>query len=132
MRHLTVYQRLAMIIAVLSLAFFVVSAMQIMVLRNTVLDERRNTVRDIVEGARKILAHYEAEAKAGKITPDQARQMAFASIGAIRWGEFNDYIGVYGGGSSDAGMTYVHANPKNINVNRWMYKDGHGEIIIQS
>jgi methyl-accepting chemotaxis protein len=132
MRHLTVYQRLAMIIAVLSLAFFVVSAMQIMVLRNTVLDERRNTVRDIVEGARKILAHYDTEAKAGKITPDQARQMAFGAIGAIRWGEYNDYIGVYGGGSTDAGLTYVHANPKNVNVNRWLYKDGAGEFIIQT
>ena len=76
-----------MIIAVLSVAFLVVSAMQILVLRGTVLEERRTTVRDIVDGARKILAHYDAEANAGKITPDQDRQMAFAAIGAIRWGE---------------------------------------------
>lgn len=132
MRHLTVYQRLAMIIAVLSFAFFVVSAMQIMVLRNTVLEERRTTVHDLVDAATKILSHYDAEAKAGRITPDQARHMAFAAIGAIRWGEYNDYIGVYGGGSTDAGVTYVHANPKYVNVNRWQYKDGHGEFVIQT
>nr|WP_249141987.1 methyl-accepting chemotaxis protein [Bradyrhizobium diazoefficiens] len=131
MRHLTVYQRLAMIIAVLSIAFFAVSAMQILVLRETVLDERRTTVRDLVDAATKILAHYDAEAKTGKRTPDEARQAAFAAIGAIRWGEFSDYIGVYGGGGSDAGVTYVHANPKYINVNRWDYKDSRGRLLIQ-
>ena len=131
MRHLTVYQRLAMIIAVLSIAFFTVSVVQILVLRDTVLDERRTTVRDIVEAAQKILAHYEDEAKAGKISPDQARQIAFASIGAMRWGENSDYVGVYGAGNADAGVTYVHGNPKYVNVNRWEYKDSHGRLIIQ-
>jgi methyl-accepting chemotaxis protein len=51
MRHLTVYQRLAMIIAVLSIAFFAVAVAQILVLRDTVLDERRTTVRDLVENS---------------------------------------------------------------------------------
>jgi len=131
MRHLTVYQRLAMIIAVLSIAFFAVSAMQILVLRDAVLEERQTTIRDIVEGAVKILAFYEGEAKAGRLEPDRARQMAFASIGAMRWGEYSDYVGVYGAGNSDAGVTYVHTNPKYINVNRWDFKDSHGKLLIQ-
>jgi len=92
MRHLTVYQRLAMIIAVLSIAFFAVSAMQILVLRDAVLEERRTTIRDMVEAAVKVLAFYESEAKAGRIEPDRARQMAFASVGAMRWGEYADYL----------------------------------------
>jgi methyl-accepting chemotaxis protein len=131
MRHLTVYQRLAMIIAVLSIAFFAVSAMQILVLRDAVLEERQITIRDMVEGAVKILAFYEGEAKAGRLEPDRARQMAFASIGAMRWGEYSDYVGVYGAGDSDAGVTYVHSNPKYINVNRWDFKDSHGKLLIQ-
>jgi len=80
MRNLTVYQRFAMIIAALSVVLFAVSALQILVLRDSVLDERRTTVRNLVEAATRILTHYEAEAKAGKIEPDRARQMAFASI----------------------------------------------------
>jgi methyl-accepting chemotaxis protein len=131
MRHLTVYQRLAMIIAVLSTAFFAVSVMQILVLRNAVLDERRTTVHDLVDAATKIVARYDDEVKAGKMTPDQARQTAFAAIGAIRWGEYSDYIGVYGGGTSNAGVTYVHANPKYVNVNRWDFKDSRGQLLIQ-
>jgi methyl-accepting chemotaxis protein len=131
MRNLTVYQRFAMIIAALSIVLFAVSALQILVLRDAVLDERRTTVRDLVEAATRILAHYEGEAKAGKIEPDRARQMAFASISAMRWGEYLDYVGVYGTGSTDAGVTYVHANPKYINVNRWEFKDRTGKLLIQ-
>jgi methyl-accepting chemotaxis protein len=131
MRHLTIYQRLAMIIAVLSVAFFAVSAMQILGLRDAVLEERRTTIRNIVEAAVKVLAFYDAEAKAGRVEPDKARQMAFTSIGAMRWGEYADYVGVYGAGNSDAGVTYVHSNPKYINVNRWDFKDTHGKLLIQ-
>ena len=57
--------------------------------------------------------------------------MAFASISAMRWGENSDYIGVYGTGSANAGVTYVHANPKYINVNRWEFKDKSGKLLIQ-
>jgi methyl-accepting chemotaxis protein len=131
MRNLTVYQRFAMIIAALTIVLFAVSALQILVLRDATLDERRTTVRDLVEAATKVLAHYESEANAGRIEPDKARQMAFASISAMRWGEYSDYIGVYGTGSSDAGVTYVHANPKYINVNRWDFKDKSGKLLIQ-
>ncbi len=131
MRNLTVYQRFAMIIAALTIVLFAVSALQILVLRDATLDERRTTVRDLVEAATKVLAHYEDEAKAGRIEPEKARQMAFASISAMRWGEYSDYIGVYGTGSADAGVTYVHANPKYINVNRWDFKDKSGKLLIQ-
>ena len=131
MRNLTVYQRFAMIIAALTIVRFAVSAVQILVLRDATLDERRTTVRGFVEAATKILAHYEGEAKAGRIEPDKAPQMAFAAISSMRWGEYSDYIGVYGTGSSDAGVTYVHANPKYINVNRWDFKDKSGKLLIQ-
>jgi methyl-accepting chemotaxis protein len=131
MRNLSVYQRFAMIIAALTIVLVAVSALQILVLRDAVLEERRTTVRNLVEASIKILAHYDGEAKAGRINADQARQMAFASISAMRWGEYSDYVGVYGTGSADAGVTYVHANPKYINVNRWEFKDKSGKLLIQ-
>jgi|SRR4051812_8276912 methyl-accepting chemotaxis protein len=131
MRHLTVYQRLATIIAVLSITLLAVSVMQILVLRDAVLEERRTTVHDLVDAAARILNFYDAEAKAGKIEPERARQMAFSAIGAIRWGQYSDYIGIYGTGSTDAGVTYVHSNPKYINVNRWDFKDTTGKLLIQ-
>ena len=132
MRHLTVYNRFAMIIAVLTVVFVAALAAQVMVLRDTVIQERRTKVFDMVEAATKILANYDEKAKAGKMSPEQARQLAFDAIGAMRWGKSADYLGIYGAGSSNAGVTYVHANPKYINVNRWDYKDNQGQLLIQS
>jgi methyl-accepting chemotaxis protein len=132
MRHLTVYNRFAMIIAVLAVVFAAVLATQVMVLRNTVIEERQTKVFDLVEAAKKILANYDERAKAGKISAQDARQLAFDAIGAMRWGKSADYLGIYGAGSTNAGVTYVHANPKYINVNRWDYKDSQGQLLIQN
>ena len=132
MRHLTVYNRFAMIIAVLTVVFVAALAAQVMVLRNTVIEERRTKVFDLVDAAKKILSNYEEKAKAGKISAEEARQLAFDAIGAMRWGKSADYLGVYGAGSTNAGVTYVHANPKYINVNRWDYKDHKGQLLIQN
>src|SRR6266853_1464871 len=132
MRHLTVYNRFAMIIAVLTVVFVAALAAQVMVLRNTVIEERRTKVFDLVDAAKKILSNYEEKAKAGKIPAEEARQLAFDAIGAMRWGKSADYLGIYGAGSTNAGVTYVHANPKYINVNRWDYKDNQGQLLIQN
>ena len=131
MRHLTVYQRFALIIAVLTIVFVAALFAQVMVLRDTVFEERRTKVFDMVQAAKKVLASYEEKAKAGKISPDDARKLAFDAIGAMRWGASDDYLGVYGAGSTNAGVTYVHANPKYINVNRWNYRDHKGQLLIQ-
>jgi methyl-accepting chemotaxis protein len=132
MRHLTVYNRFAMIIAVLTVVFVAALAAQVTVLRNTVIEERRAKVLDLVEAASKILSSYEEKAKAGKISAEDARRLAFDAIGAMRWGKSADYLGIYGAGSTNAGVTYVHANPKYINVNRWDYKDNQGQLLIQN
>ena len=131
MRHLTVYARFITIIAVLSAVFVAVMAYQVWVVRGTVIEERRAKVLDIVETAKKILAYYDERAKAGELSPADAQKLAFGAIGAMRWGKFADYIGIYGAGKDNAGVTYVHSNPKYINVNRWDYKDGQGHLLIQ-
>src|SRR6266700_3508008 len=131
MRHLSVYARFIAIIVVLSAVFVGVMAYQIWVVRNTVIDERQVKVLDMVDAAKKILSYYDEKAKAGTIRPADAQQLAFDAIGAMRWGPFADYIGIYGAGKDNAGVTYVHSNPKYINVNRWVFKDSQGRLLIQ-
>ncbi len=131
MRHLTVYQRFALIIAVLTIVFVAALFAQVMVLRDTVFAERRTKVFDMVQAATKVLVNYDEKAKAGKMSPEDARRLAFDAIGAMRWGESSDYLGIYGAGSTNAGVTYVHANPKYINVNRWDFRDSKGQLLIQ-
>jgi methyl-accepting chemotaxis protein len=132
MRNLSVYQRFGLIIAVLTIVFAAALFAQVMVLRYTVFEERRTKVFDMVEAATKVLLNYDEKAKSGKISSEDARRLAFDAIGAMRWGKSSDYLGIYGAGSKNAGVTYVHANPKYINVNRWDYKDNNGQLLIQS
>jgi methyl-accepting chemotaxis protein len=131
MRHLTVYSRFIAIIVVLSAVFVAVMAYQVWVVRSTVIEERQIKVLDIVESAKKILAYYDEKAKAGNLRPAEAQQLALGAIGAIRWGQYADYIGIYGAGKDNAGVTYVHSNPKYINVNRWDFRDSQGRLLIQ-
>ena len=131
MRHLTVYGRFITIVLVLSAVFVAVMAYQVWVVRNTVVAERQVKVLDIVETAKKILSYYDEKAKAGNLKPADAQQLAFDAIGAMRWGQYADYIGIYGAGKDNVGVTYVHANPKYINVNRWDFKDSQGRLLIQ-
>ena len=131
MRHLTVYARFIVIVSVLSAVFVAVMAYQIWVVRNTVFEERQVKVLDMVETAKKILSYYDEKAKAGTLQPADARQLAFDAIGAMRWGQYGDYIGIYGAGQNNAGVTYVHGNPKYINVNRWDFKDSQGRLLIR-
>ena len=131
MRHLSVYTRFVVIICVLSVVFAGVIASQVLILRRTVVEERETKVHDLVDAAKKLLAFYDAKARAGEITPADARKLAFDAIGAMRWGQQADYLGVYGAGSQNAGVTYVHPNAKYINVNRWDYKDAQGRLLIQ-
>jgi methyl-accepting chemotaxis protein len=131
LRDLTVYQRFAAIVAVLTVIFAIVSSVQVIVLRNTVTEERQAKVRDLVDVTKKILFAYEEKAKSGKLNADEARRLAFDAIGAMRWGQYADYVGIYGAGGADNGVTYVHSNPKYINVNRWDFKDSKGRLLIQ-
>jgi methyl-accepting chemotaxis protein len=131
MRHLTVYARFIVIVSVLSAVFVGVMAYQIWVVRNTVFEERQMKVLDMVETAKKILSYYDEKAKAGTLQPADAQQLAFDAIGAMRWGQYGDYIGIYGAGQNNAGVTYVHGNPKYINVNRWDFRDSQGRLLIR-
>jgi methyl-accepting chemotaxis protein len=129
--NLTIYQRFLLIIGLLFITLAAVSGAQVLVLRQAVLEERQIKVREMVDVAKSILATYEEQAKAGKMSAEAARRGAFSAIGAMRWGPFNDYVTVNDAGSSEPGLTYVHANPKYINVNRWGFKDGTGRLLIQ-
>src|SRR3984885_10887036 len=113
MRHLSVYQRFGLIIAVLTIVFVAALFAQVMVLRDTVFDERRTKVFDMVEAAKKVLLNYDEKAKAGKISPEDARRLAFDAIGAMRWGQSGDYLGIYDAGRPKRGFTTSQPKPKN-------------------
>ena len=111
---LTVYNRFAMIIAVLTVVFIAALAAQVRwSFRSTVIDERRN--QGVRSGRRRLRRSCQVMRKKPK--PARSRRMRRGSLPSMQsalcsWGKSSDYLGVHGAGSTNAGVTYVHANPK--------------------
>jgi methyl-accepting chemotaxis protein len=126
MRHLTIFQSLALILALLSLSFCAVSAVQIWRLRGTILTERETKAREMVESAVHVAKVFDDEVKAGRMSLADAQQAATKAIRAMRWGTAG-YYGVY----QWDGVTLVHVDPKNEGVNRYDKVDANGAHSIR-
>ncbi|RKT60724.1 methyl-accepting chemotaxis sensory transducer with Cache sensor [Azonexus fungiphilus] len=53
--------------------------------KQRMMEDRQNKVRNLVEVAQLTVAHFEAQAKAGKISEDQAKQLAADAIRDMRY-----------------------------------------------
>jgi methyl-accepting chemotaxis protein len=126
LKNLSFFQRLMLIIFVVSLTFTGISAAQIWSIHETILKERESKLRDMVSSVVRMLQSYNEEVVAGKLELSVAQEAAKKSIRAMRWGD-GDYYGVYG----FDGMTLVHGNPKNEGANRMAVQDSHGRRTVE-
>jgi len=126
MRHLSIFQSLIVILAIIALSFCVVSGIQVWWLRGTIIEEREHKTRDMVESIVHLANTYDDEVKAGHMSLAEAQDAAKKAIRSMRWGEANDYFGVY----QWDGVTLVHANPKLEGVNRYNEKDSEGNLVV--
>jgi methyl-accepting chemotaxis protein len=126
MRHLSVFSRLGLILALLFAVLASISAGQVWQLRQTILQERQDKLRDMTTSVVRLAKTYDEEVKAGRLTLEQAQEAAKRAIRAMRWGD-GDYYGVY----AFDGLTLVHGNPKNEGVMRLDAKDPAGKLIVK-
>ncbi|MEV9132383.1 cache domain-containing protein, partial [Klebsiella pneumoniae] len=74
------------VIIVLSLiALLAVSFDGARTLREALMADRQAKTRNLVESAMSLIGHYAAEAKAGRITEEQAKSSALAALAALRY-----------------------------------------------
>ena len=84
MRGLTVFQRFGVLVAAVSVVFIAVSAAQIAVLRQTIYQERRTKVHDLVQAADNLRSAFEATAQASGISHEEARRRALQALQALQ------------------------------------------------
>src|SRR5713101_6326158 len=125
MKNLSIGWRLALIIDVMGVAYCGLSAVEILSLRQSLIQERQDKVRDMVASAVGVAKRYGAAVDAGKMTREAAQQAVQEAVRAMRWGD-NNYFGIYG----YDGVTLVHANPKYEGQNRLNFRDGDGRLLI--
>ncbi|MBL8697102.1 MAG: cache domain-containing protein [Alphaproteobacteria bacterium] len=84
-------RRIHFVTAVAAVGLIAVLALTVLDLGTAKHDDIAVKTRHLVEAAHGVLAHYEAEARAGRLTQDQAQAAAKATVKAMRY-EGNEYF----------------------------------------
>jgi methyl-accepting chemotaxis protein len=91
---LTVPRRLGLLVGLAILASLAITIMQLMMLRTSMLDERKAAIRSLVQSAVSIVGEFSAAAQKGEMSEADAQKRALATLRPIRWGN-NDYFFIY-------------------------------------
>ena len=90
----SIRSKLLTLVGLSLLGLVLLAALSAVQVRNTMRDERRATMRSVVQEAISIAAYYEAQAKAGKLSLAEAQSRAGAALRAQRF-EGSGYIWIY-------------------------------------
>jgi methyl-accepting chemotaxis protein len=125
MKFLSITQRLALIVGLLMLTIAGIVAAESVSFRESMLQERREKIRDMTNSVIALAKRYDEEATAGRISLAEAKRAVQIAARGMRWGN-GDYYVIY---QSD-GVTLVHANPNYENTNRMDFVDAIGFHIV--
>ncbi|VVE29449.1 membrane protein [Pandoraea morbifera] len=94
--------------------------------RDTMMTERRASVENIVTSADGIVRDYAAQAAAGKISVDEAKQQAMARLKSMRYGD-SGYLVIF----NSKPVVLMHPTLADL-VNRDVsnYKDSNGKLLF--
>ena len=84
-RSMSVAKRLGLLIACAVAGIAVLTALFLVSERKMILEERKNNVRQVVEAAHALVAHYHELARKGTLTEPQAQQQALQAVKALRY-----------------------------------------------
>lgn len=93
-RDYKVQTRLAVLAILAFIGLTVMTAVVLVGIQRSAIESHKRRVSHLVEVAVSLVAHYEKQAREGKISIEEAKRSASASLKAMRFGE-NDYFFVY-------------------------------------
>src|SRR5262249_34438136 len=92
--NLTISRRLGLLVAVAVVASLIAIAMQLMMMRSAMVEERKSAIKGQVQTAMSIVGEFKAAADKGQLTEAEAQERALAVLRDIRYGN-NDYLFMY-------------------------------------
>ncbi len=92
-RSFGIAHRISMLIALSALGMVFVAGIMLVDLRSSLVDQKRNELRQLVESAVAIAAAYHQRAEAGELSTEEAQRLALTAIGDIRYNG-NEYFWV--------------------------------------
>jgi methyl-accepting chemotaxis protein len=88
--NLTISRRLGLLVGAAIVASLAITAMQLVMLRSSMIEHRKAAIKGEVETAASIVREYVAAVEKGQMTEAEAQQRAKALLRDVRWGH-NDY-----------------------------------------
>ncbi|MCA1907534.1 MAG: cache domain-containing protein [Magnetospirillum sp.] len=119
--------RLWLVVAVSMLGTLVVAGLALNQARSDLMEGRETKTRHIVEIGRSLVAHYQAEEQAGRLTRDQAQAAALAAIAALRY-EHSEYLWVH---RKTGTVMLAHPNAKLIGTSVDSMQDNAGGYLFR-
>ncbi|NTV10467.1 MAG: methyl-accepting chemotaxis protein [Zoogloea sp.] len=89
---LKVSQRLALLVVVALLGLVVMAGFSAYMVRQTMISDHENRIRNVVETSVGIVAGFQAEEAAGKLDRATAQKAAIEALRRVRYGEKKDYL----------------------------------------
>jgi len=119
--------RLWLVVAVSMLGTLVVAGLALKQTRGDLMEGRETKTRHIVEVGRSLLAHYQAEEQAGRLSRDAAQAQALSALSALRY-EGTEYLWVHQKAGS---IMLAHPNAKLIGTSVDAMQDKAGGYLFR-
>jgi len=126
LNHVKIHVRLMLIVVAAVIGMLAVGSAGLLNLRSNLFDARQDKLKSLVETATSIIADYRRRAEKGEFPEAEARHLALATIGAMRYDQ-NEYFFVY----DSQGVLLAHPNPEFIGQNRMDTKEVHGGGFVR-
>jgi methyl-accepting chemotaxis protein len=127
LHSLRVSTRMQLLIGLTLLGLLTLSFTALLQLKGSMLEDRKQKTRNLVEVGNGILAHYHKLATDGKLSPEEARSAAKETLRTLRYGS-NDYYFIF-----ETNHKYVlyPTKPEFEGVDKSDLKDVNGKYLVK-
>jgi len=125
--QLRVVTRMQLLVGLTLVGLIVLCMVSLFQLKDSMLEDRKQKTRDLVQVAVGIVKHYHQQASSGRISEEEAKTAARDSLRNLRYGEDDYYFGF-----DTEGVYFLHGgNPKLEGQQKLDMQDTHGKYIIR-
>lgn len=125
--NLSIKSKIGLILTVGLAGLIAMAGLALSNMRSQMLADREAKVKNLTEVAYTLVAHHEAEAKAGRLTEIQAQKAALAALSQLRYNGSDYFFAL-----DLRGIIVAHANPQQIGKDLTREADPDGVLFIRA
>ena len=129
MPKLGISGKIWLLVGLMVVGLLLQSAQGLFAMHNTLVHDRRETLREVVDSAFAIVAGFQARAAKGEMSDADAKARAIEALRMMRYGAKNDYVFIY---TLDNMAVLQPLRPETEGTNQAQLKDANGLLTVQA